>query len=101
MTRLFRSVYLWALVLAPVFYGWAFPLQRWAWTVWVGLAPWCVALRVAPTWLALLIFWISTLLGSYLCTPWLAPAVANYYQQPLPIGILLFLGVWMVTIAPY
>jgi len=96
-----RWVYLWALGIAPIFYGWAFPMHRWAWPAWLGLVPWCVALRVAPTSLALVVIWVSTLLGSYLCTPWLAPAVANYYQQPLALGILLFVGVWIVTIGPY
>lgn len=95
------GVYLWALVVAPVLYGAAFPLHRWSGPAWIGLAPWCVALRAAPTSLALVIVWVSTLIGSYLCTPWLAPAVANYYQQPLALGGILFVGIWVVAIGPY
>ncbi|MBI3785204.1 MAG: apolipoprotein N-acyltransferase [Deltaproteobacteria bacterium] len=96
-----RTVYLWGFVLAPLIYGFAFPLHGWAWPAWIGLVPWCVAQRIAPTRLALAVCWVSTLVGSYLCTPWLAPAVANYYQQPLILGILLFVGIWLITIAPY
>ncbi|HVM96021.1 MAG TPA: apolipoprotein N-acyltransferase [Candidatus Acidoferrales bacterium] len=96
-----RVVYVWGFLVAPLIYGFAFPLHGWAWPAWIGLVPWCVAQRIAPTRLALAVCWVSTLVGSYLCTPWLAPAVANYYQQPLLLGILLFAGIWIVTIGPY
>jgi apolipoprotein N-acyltransferase len=94
-------IYVWALIVAPVIYAAAFPLSRTAWLAWIGLVPWCVALRVARTPAAVAICWVSTMLGSYLCTPWLTPAVANYYQQPLALGLLLFIGVWIVTIGPF
>ncbi len=44
---------------------------------------------------------VTTLLGSYYCTPWLPRAVADYYQQPLILGLLLFGGVWALTVGPY
>jgi apolipoprotein N-acyltransferase len=91
----------WALVVAPLLYGASFPLWRIAWVAWVALIPWCVALRTVGTLPALLIACGSTLLGSYACTTWLPSAVANYYQQPLALGIVLFVGVYVVSVGPY
>lgn len=96
-----RWLYLWALVVAPLLYGAAFPRWKLAWAAWIGLIPWCVALRVARTRTALSIACASTLLGSYVCTTWLPSAVANYYQQPLAVGLLLFAGVYAITVGPY
>jgi apolipoprotein N-acyltransferase len=94
-------VYAWALLVVPLIYGASFPLRRIAWLGWVGFVPWFVAIRVARTPAALVICCVSTLLGSYLCTPWLARAVATYYQQPLVLGLALFAGVYALTVGPY
>ena len=94
-------VYLYAALVVPLVYGVSFPMARIAWIGWVGFVPWFVAVRVAGTGASVLICCVSTLLGSYLCTPWLARAVANYYQQPLALGLALFVGVWVVTISPF
>jgi len=94
-------VYLYAALMVPLVYGASFPMARMAWIGWLGFVPWFVAVRVARTGAAVLICCVSTLLGSYLCTPWLARAVANYYQQPLALGLALFVGVWVVTISPF
>jgi apolipoprotein N-acyltransferase len=94
-------LFLWALLIAPLIYGAAFPPLRLGWFAWIGLVPWCVALRVARTGTAVLICCLSTLLGSYICTPWFSRAVATYYQQPLLLGLGLFAGVYLVTIGPY
>jgi len=93
--------YAWALLAVPVIYGASFPTSRIAWLGWVAFIPWYFAVRRARTSIALLICCVSTLLGSYMCTPWLARAVANYYRQPLALGVLLFVGVWVVTISPF
>ena len=86
-------VYVWAFLVAPLLYGAAFPLWKIGWVAWLGLIPWCVALRVLGTATALAVSCVSTLLGSYICTTWLPRAVANYYQQPLALGLVLFAGV--------
>jgi len=94
-------VYLYAALAVPLVYGASFPAGKLAWIGWIGFAPWFVAIRIAGTRTAIILCCISTLLGSYMCTPWLAHAVANYYQQPLALGLALFAGVWAVTISPF
>jgi len=93
-------IYLYAAFAVPLIYGASFPAGA-AWIGWIGFTPWYVAIRVARTRTAILLCCVSTLLGSYFCTPWLAAAVANYYQQPLALGLALFAGVWLVTISPF
>lgn len=96
-----RWIYAYAAFAVPVLYGASFPASGLAWIGWIGFVPWFVAVRIAPTRTALLLCCVSTFLGSYFCTPWLARAVANYYQQPLAVGVGLFAGVWLVTIGPF
>jgi apolipoprotein N-acyltransferase len=93
-------IYLYATIAVPVIYGASFPAGI-VWLGWIGFVPWFVATRIASTRGAIVLCCISTLLGSYFCTPWLADAVANYYQQPLAVGLALFAGVWLVTISPF
>ena len=94
-------IYLYAALAVPLIYGASFPASPFAWIGWIGFAPWFVAIRTARTRTAIVLCCISTLLGSYFCTPWLARAVANYYQQPLAVGIALFAAVWLLTISPF
>ncbi|HUI24449.1 MAG TPA: apolipoprotein N-acyltransferase [Candidatus Kryptonia bacterium] len=94
-------VYLWAAFVVPLIYGASFPSTPLPWLAWIGFVPWFVAIRVARTRAALVICCVSTLLGSYFCTPWLAHAVANYYQQPLFVGLMLFAGVYAFSVGPY
>jgi apolipoprotein N-acyltransferase len=94
-------LYLWATMAVPVIYGASFPLGRVWWLGWIGFIPWFVAVRLARAPGALLICLVATFLGSYACTPWLPRAVAVYYQQPLVLGVLLFAGVYAVTVGPY
>lgn len=94
-------IYLYAALAVPLVYGASFPASGRAWIGWIGFVPWFVAIRIASTRTAILLCCVSTLLGSYMCTPWLADAVANYYQQPLALGLALFAGVWAVTISPF
>lgn len=95
------SVWAAAVLVTPVLHALGFPLQRWWWLEWVAFVPWFYALRLSSTRAALVISSLTTLLGSYYCTPWLPRAVADYYQQPLILGLLLFGGVWLLTVAPY
>jgi apolipoprotein N-acyltransferase len=94
-------ILVWAMLIAPLLYGGSFPLWKIAWVAWLALIPWCVALRMVGTLRAVLIACGSTVLGSYVCTTWLPAAVANYYQQPLVLGIVLFVGVYVLTVGPY
>jgi apolipoprotein N-acyltransferase len=95
------SAYALALLVTPVLHGLCFPEARVHWIAWICFVPWFVAIRIAPFKTALLITGATTLLGSYLVTPWLPAAVANYYAQPLSVGIGLFIGVWAVMVAPW
>ncbi len=90
-----------ALLVTPLCYAAGFPPGRHAWLAWIGIVPWGVAVRLVGVRAGLaLTLWV-TFLGSYLCTPWLSQAVANYYQQPLALGVALFAGVYLVTVGPF
>lgn len=93
--------YLLALFVTPVLHGLSFPPWSLWWLAWIAFVPWFAAVRmVSTTTRAVLITCFTTLAGSYVVAGWLPRAVANYWGQPPHIGAALFVGVWLVTVAP-
>ena len=93
--------YVLALFATPVLHGLSFPPWSLWWLAWIAFVPWFAALRLVPTTTrAVLITCFTTLAGSWVVAGWLPRAVANYWAQPPYIGFALFVGVWLVTVAP-
>jgi apolipoprotein N-acyltransferase len=90
-----------ALLATPVLHGLSFPTWSLWGLAWIAFVPWFAALRLASTTpRALLVTCLTTLAGSYVVAGWLPRAVANYWDQPPHVGAALFVGVWLVTVAP-
>lgn len=90
-----------ATVASGILYALAFPPFRWRLLSWVALVPLLLALRDAP-WrrrLGLGILW--TLVSGWSVGTWMATAVASYFDQPLAIGVAIFLIVTLGMAAPY
>ncbi len=90
-----------ATVLSGVLYALAFPPLRLHLLAWVALVPFLVVLRDAP-WrrrLALGVLWSLT--SGWSVGTWMPTAVASYFDQPLAIGIALFLIVTLGMATPY
>lgn len=93
--------YVLALLVTPLLHGLSFPPWSLWWLAWIAFVPWFAALRlVSTTTRAVLITCFTTLAGSYVVAGWLPRAVATYWGQPPEIGAALFVGVWLVTVAP-
>jgi len=88
-----------ALVVTPVLHALAFPPWRLGALAWVAFVPWFAALRTLRPIPGIVLTSVVTLAGTYLVASWLPSAVANYYAQPLVVGLGLFLGAWLVTMA--
>ena len=81
------------LILATaVLYGLSYPPYGAPWVAWVALVPLLLALRGLTAGRALLLAWISGLAMAYAITDFLPEAVAYYYGQGLPFGVLLFVA---------
>lgn len=99
MTRVGPSLL--ATVASGVLYALAFPPIRARPVAWVALVPLLLVLRDA-TWtrrLALGCLW--TLVSGWSVGTWMPSAVSSYFDQPLAIGIALFLIVTGLMAAPY
>lgn len=90
-----------ATVGSGVLYALAFPPLRLHALAWVALVPFLLVLRTAG-WrrrLGLGVLW--TLVSGWSVGTWMPTAVATYFDQPLAIGITLFLIVTLCMAAPY
>jgi apolipoprotein N-acyltransferase len=90
-----------ATVLSGVLYALAFPPLRLRPLAWVALVPFFLALRLArwPHRLVLGALW--TLASGWAVGTWMPSAVASYFDQPLAVGVALFLVVTGCMAAPY
>ena len=73
-------------------YGLSYPPYGAPWVAWVALVPLLLALRGLSVRGALLLGWLSGLAMAYAITDFLPEAVAYYYGQGLPFGVLLFVA---------
>lgn len=93
--------YVLAVGATPVLHGLSFPPWSLWGLAWIAFVPWFAALRLAPTTpRALAVTCLTTLAGSWVVAGWLPRAVATYWGQPPHVGVALFVGVWLVTVAP-
>ncbi len=84
-----------------VLYALAFPPLRLRPLAWIALVPFLLALRNAG-WrrrLALGLLW--TLVSGWSVGTWMPTAVASYFDQPLAVGVAIFLIVTGLMAAPY
>jgi apolipoprotein N-acyltransferase len=90
-----------ATILSGVLYALAFPPLRLRPLAWVALVPLLLVLRHArwPRRLGLGVLW--TLASGWSVGTWMPTAVATYFDQPLGIGVALFLIVTLCMAAPY
>jgi apolipoprotein N-acyltransferase len=84
-----------------VLHGLSFPPTGLALLAWIAFVPWFAAIRLAGPGTALAITSFTTFAGSTVVASWLPRAVANYYGQPFALGVAFFVGVWVVTVAPF
>lgn len=94
-------IYTLALLATPVLHALSLAPARVSWLAWVCFVPWFAAIRIAGPWPALAITSTTTILGTYLVASWLPAAVSHYYGQSWVIGVLFFVGAWLLTIAPW
>ncbi len=81
-------------------YGLAFPTASWHLVAWVVLVPFFLALRRATLGRALILGWLWTMTAAYAVGNWFPHSVANYYEQPLLVGIGFFVFVASFMAAP-
>ena len=82
-----------ATLVSAMLYGLSFPPAALRPLAWVALVPLLVALRRASTGVAIFLAWLWTVLAAYAVGDWFPRAVSTYYQQPMAVGLGLFLGV--------
>ena len=75
-----------------------FPPSAWWLLAWIGIAPFLVAIRTAPTLArAVTLAWLWCMAFAWCVGAWLPRGVAGYFEQPLPIGIAFFLATATLT----
>jgi apolipoprotein N-acyltransferase len=79
----------------------AFPPTGWLPLAWAALAPFFVALRSGGLGRATLLTWLWCLVAAWVIGDWFATSVADYFQQPMPLAVALFFGVFTVMAGPY
>src|SRR5262249_23585092 len=87
-----RVAALFLTVASGVLYGCAFPTTAWRPLAWVALVPWLWALRGASFRRALALGWVWSVVAAYTVGDWFAPSFAQYYQQPVALGVLFFVA---------
>jgi apolipoprotein N-acyltransferase len=87
--------------LSGALYALAFPPLRLHAVAWISLVPFLAVVRDATLARRLgLAVWLSLVVGWGTGT-WMPGAVADYFQQPLIVGVALFLLVTLLMAAPY
>ncbi|MCC6765154.1 MAG: apolipoprotein N-acyltransferase [Deltaproteobacteria bacterium] len=99
MTRLAPSLA--ATVVSGVLYALAFPPLRLRALAWIALVPFLAALRHASWRRRLGLGALWTLVSGWSVGTWMAPAVASYFDQPLLVGVAIFLVVTVGMATPY
>jgi len=89
-----------AIAATPALHGLCFPPTAVHWLAWIAFVPWFVAIRLAGRWSAQALTCVITLMGGYFVASWLPRAVSHYYNQPVWLGLALYFGVWLLTVAP-
>lgn len=82
-----------ATLASAALYGCSFPLVGVRGFAWAALVPFLVAVRRSGATAAVALAAVWTVAGTYAVADWLPASVSIYYQQPLRVGIALFLGV--------
>ena len=77
--------------LSATLFVWSFPPMRMRPLAWIALVPLLIALRTGSWRRTLGLAGLWGMLAAYGVTDWLPPAIANYYHQPLWLGMALFL----------
>lgn len=90
-----------ATLLSGFLYGLAFPPLRFHLLAWVALVPFLVVLRDSRWTRRVTLGVLWTLTSGWSVGTWMPTAVASYFDQPLAIGIALFLIVTLCMAAPY
>lgn len=88
-------------VASAVLFGLAFPPTGWLPLAWCALAPFFVALRRGGVGRAVLLTWLWCLVAAWAVGDWFATSVADYFQQPMPLAVALFFGVFTMMASPY
>lgn len=68
---------------------------------WVALAPLFATVRQASPRRAFGAMLLWSFAAAYATGTWLPPAIANYFEQPLAVGIFVFVFVAATMVAPY
>jgi apolipoprotein N-acyltransferase len=90
-----------AVVLAGILYGLCFPPLALRPLAWVALVPLLVAIRRTGYRGAGGLAVVFSGVATYATVDWLPRTVATYYEQPVSVGIALFLAVWCTTVLPW
>jgi len=90
-----------ATILSGILYALAFPPLRLHLLAWVALVPFLIVLRDSRWTRRLLLGVLWSLTSGWCVGTWMPTAVASYFDQPLAIGIALFLIVTLCMAAPY
>jgi apolipoprotein N-acyltransferase len=88
-------------VLSAALYSLAFPTVGAAGLAWLALVPLFLAVRRAGTRGALVLAWLWCVVGAAFTGDWFPRSVADYFQQPMPVALALFAGVFTLMAAPY
>ena len=86
-------------LLSALLYTLSFPSWHYRPLAWIALVPFFIAISSTTPRRATGLGFLWALGAAYGITDWLPPAVANYYQQPLWLGVLLFGGATISMIA--
>src|SRR5262245_45309905 len=90
-----------ATTISAMLTGWCFAPAGVPVLAWVALAPLLVSLRRASgLGTACLHAWWWTIILGWTVNDWFPRAVSGYYQQPVAVGLGLFLCVCSFTVAP-
>ncbi len=84
------------------FYGFCFPPYRNAWLAWVVLTPVLIVSRSQSTATrAAAMTGLFSFVGMAVTVDWLPQAVSVYYQQPVMLGVAMFVGIAFSMVVPW
>jgi hypothetical protein len=87
--------------LAAVLCGLTFPTQSLHGLAWVAAVPFLVALRGARLPRALLLGYVFAVTAAWVVADWVPASISLYFDQPKAFGVVFFLLVVSVMVAPY
>lgn len=86
---------------SAVLYGLTFPPTGWTGLSWIAVAPFLVALRQGGLGQALFLSWLWCVVGACVAGDWFPRSVADYFGQPMPVAVGLFVAVFTLMAGPY